>query len=491
MRFYWPIAKVDAERRMVWGYASTETEDDQGETVTRQALAAALDDYMRFANIREMHQPSAVGVAKEATIDDRGLYLGAKIVDAGAWHKVVEGVYRGFSIGGRVTARDPADRSVITGLTLTEISVVDRPANPETIFDCWKLSIGLATGGTMANTAAAPRPPAQIWDCGIAGHRHLAKAEAMACAQRDGLVASKAAAGPSATAVGPGGPAGDPHDTLDYADPGFLTDGRRRYPIDTESHIRAAWAFIHQAHNARRYTADQLNRIRARIAAAWRARIDPNGPPAAGAEPGRATDTTRKSLADTGQLAQIIVELAMLHDCLAGEAATEAATEADSSPLPQRLQEIIVQLCDFLEALVAEETAELVEGGDAPSPGAGLLQAVPGIAAMALAGKLRKARRPDNAPLADGLAKLADAIVPRLDALQQRVDEIARTPLPPQTVARGFAGIAKREDGGAVFSAAEDIVAALARMSEEERTLTLIKAAHANPIRPLASRPQS
>jgi phage head maturation protease len=125
MRFYWPIAKVDAEQRMVWGYASTEALDEQGEIIKREALEAALGDYMRFANIREMHRPSAVGVAKEATIDDKGLYLAAKIVDDEAWEKVVQGVYKGFSIGGRVTARDLADRSVITGLALTEISVVD------------------------------------------------------------------------------------------------------------------------------------------------------------------------------------------------------------------------------------------------------------------------------------------------------------------------------------------------------------------------------
>ena len=52
MRFYWPIAKLDHEQRMVWGYASTEAEDEQGEIVSRDALAAALADYMRFANIR-------------------------------------------------------------------------------------------------------------------------------------------------------------------------------------------------------------------------------------------------------------------------------------------------------------------------------------------------------------------------------------------------------------------------------------------------------
>src|SRR5579864_8420076 len=181
MRFYWPIAKVDAEQRMVWGYASTEAEDDQGETVSREALAAALDDYMRFANIREMHQPSAVGVAKEAAIDDKGLYLGAKIVDEDAWQKVVEGVYKGFSIGGRVTARDPGDRRLITALRLTEISVVDRPANPEAMFDCWKLSTAPLTGGSMATNAAPIETPVQIWDCGVIGHRHLVKAEAVRC----------------------------------------------------------------------------------------------------------------------------------------------------------------------------------------------------------------------------------------------------------------------------------------------------------------------
>src|SRR5271170_8060163 len=147
MKIYLPIAKVDAESREVWGYASTEACDDQGEIVKRDALVAALGDYMRFANIREMHQLSAVGIAKEAAVDDKGLYLGAKIVDGDAWQKVVEGVYKGFSIGGRVTARDPADRRSITALCLTEISVVDRPANPEAVFDCWKLSTGRTTGG--------------------------------------------------------------------------------------------------------------------------------------------------------------------------------------------------------------------------------------------------------------------------------------------------------------------------------------------------------
>lgn len=130
-----PITKVDDEQRMVFGYASTEALDSQGEVVERAAIEAALPEYMRFANIREMHTMSAVGVAKAADVDDRGLYIGAKVVDDSAWIKVKEGVYKGFSIGGR--ALEKAD-GIIKRLRLTEISLVDRPANPECVIDAWK-----------------------------------------------------------------------------------------------------------------------------------------------------------------------------------------------------------------------------------------------------------------------------------------------------------------------------------------------------------------
>jgi phage head maturation protease len=412
MRFYWPIAKVDREQRMVWGYASTEAEDDQGEVIRREALEAALADYMRFANIREMHQPSAVGIATEAAVDDRGLYLGARIVDAEAWRKVTEGVYKGFSIGGRVTARDPGDRKIITGLSLTEISVVDRPANPEAVFDCWKAASSAAedeaemTDNPPRPPTAAEGGPVQIWDCGTAGHRHLAKAEAAQC------MARRADMSPA-----------DPPDPVDYADPGYQADGHKRYPIDSDEHIRAAWAYIHHPDNAAHYTAGQLARIEARIAAAWRDKIDPHGPPSA----------------------------AVHQHTVAEPDNPERRRPAGSRP---------------------EAGAPTEHGGPAQ------------LAAMALADTLRKSWQPDLVPLGMALAKLADDLLPRLDALQQRVDEIARTPLPPLTMTRGIAALAKRDDGNGGVASAEDVVAALARMSDDERTLALIKAAHATPLRP-------
>lgn len=128
---YIPFSKKDEEQRLVYGYASTEAVDSQGEIVEKKAIEEALPDYMRFANIREMHQPSAVGKAKSAQIDKKGLFLSAKIVDDNAWKKVQEGVYNGFSIGGR-KVMTMANR--IKKLLLSEISIVDRPANPEALF---------------------------------------------------------------------------------------------------------------------------------------------------------------------------------------------------------------------------------------------------------------------------------------------------------------------------------------------------------------------
>ena len=147
------IAKVDAEQRIVEGIASSEVPDRQpglwkgayyaGDIVAAEAIAKALPDYLEYGNIREMHQPSAVGVVLSAEMRDRQLYLVVKVVDDAAWQKVTTGVYKGFSIGGTCDDAEiikEAGRAYrkITALTLTEISLVDRPANPAARFTLWK-----------------------------------------------------------------------------------------------------------------------------------------------------------------------------------------------------------------------------------------------------------------------------------------------------------------------------------------------------------------
>jgi hypothetical protein len=133
--FFLPLTKIDEKKRTVSGYASTPALDLDGEIVSLDAVKKALPGYWEWRNIREMHGSSAVGVAKEANVDENGLFLTAKIVDDDAWKKCVEQVYKGFSIGGRKLAKNG---NKITEIEMVEISVVDRPANPECKFTVQK-----------------------------------------------------------------------------------------------------------------------------------------------------------------------------------------------------------------------------------------------------------------------------------------------------------------------------------------------------------------
>lgn len=59
-----------------------------------------------------------------------------------------------------------------------------------------------------------------------------------------------------------------PYGDVAYADPGYQSDKKKRYPIDTAAHVRAAWAYINKAKNGAAYTGAQLKRIKGRIKAA-------------------------------------------------------------------------------------------------------------------------------------------------------------------------------------------------------------------------------
>ena len=149
---------------IVSGIASSEALDNDGEVIKADAIAAAIPDYMKFANIREMHQPKAAGTAIEISVmDDGRTFLKAHIVDSEAVKKVENNVYKGFSIGGRVTERDATDPKIIKGLRLSEISLVDRPCNPEAVFTFSKVDDDEKAAADMENEGgktADPKPEA-------------------------------------------------------------------------------------------------------------------------------------------------------------------------------------------------------------------------------------------------------------------------------------------------------------------------------------------
>ncbi len=643
MRLYGAIQKVEPQDDgtvRVYGIATSEAVDEQGEIVRADAIRAAIPDYMRFPALREMHQLSAAGTTLEAEVcEDGTTRILAHVVDPVAVAKVRNQVYRGFSIGGRVTQREAGSPNTITGLVLNEISLVDRPANPEAIFDCWKAAmppdapLGVAepvAKGEPADTELAPsgRPPfnapIQIWACAVPDHRHLAKADALKCL--DGVA----------------GLAGD----------------------------RRATAA------ARASTGNDET-----TAAAWKEKIGTEASSSAKDvdKPSRASVT--KALRDVGQIGRVIAELDWLRDALK----LETTVENDQSPQPARLQAIITELCDLLSGSADEQIGEIP--GDAKTDGSPLPSSMPGMLGVAdtsdlervaallpkdrsnmpqiAGGAIAKAKhsrgdqalldaahfacdqclklgglsvdeqanmeqardylqkagavpaapwttgRPEDddpspawleCPVGDSpevdtvkvlaavakvlckrerahqnlmdlaheclqaltdwcvcekatkfgarhsketmelfkashrhliaagarcdaigideqrapakpaseadtraadptnalpgepaekaaLAKILGEVVPMIERLTRRVDEIARTPLPPLTMAKGTVSVSKEQDrgsnvgGGGAELSPEAVAAALAKMSKEERTLTLIKASYATPIR--------
>jgi len=146
VRLSMPIGKVDVERRMVSGFATLDNIDKQGDIVTTESSINAFKNFR--GNLREMHQPSAVGKIvsfKEDRYFDpntkkfySGVYVSAYVSKGAqdAWEKVLDGTYTGFSIGGNIKTWDDAfneemDKTIriIKEYDLYELSLVDSPAN--------------------------------------------------------------------------------------------------------------------------------------------------------------------------------------------------------------------------------------------------------------------------------------------------------------------------------------------------------------------------
>ena len=141
-----PFSKVDKERRIVSGFATLDNVDRQNDIVTTEASINAFKKFR--GNIREMHQPVAVGKMlsfKEDKYFDpetKKFYSGVFVqtyISKGAqdtWEKVLDGTLSGFSIGGKMNKYDNAidDKTekairIIKDYDLMELSLVDTPAN--------------------------------------------------------------------------------------------------------------------------------------------------------------------------------------------------------------------------------------------------------------------------------------------------------------------------------------------------------------------------
>jgi hypothetical protein len=152
-RLFIPLAKADAVKRMVYGFATAEAPDRSGEICdylsTRPYYEKWSSDIAKasggksLGNLRAMHGKVAAGKVESIAFNDaeKRIEIAAKIIDDAEWRKIEEGVYTGFSQGGAYVRRWPDPQNPeLTRYTASpsEISLVDLPCLPQAAFEMIK-----------------------------------------------------------------------------------------------------------------------------------------------------------------------------------------------------------------------------------------------------------------------------------------------------------------------------------------------------------------
>ena len=151
LKLFIPITKIDAAKRLVYGVATAEEPDVTKEIcdyATTKPLYqvwsegfSKVTDGKSLGNLRVMHGNVAAGKLTDIAFNDdaKKIEICAKVVDDAEWNKVVEGVYTGFSQGGKYIKRwKDGDFSRYTAEPV-EISLVDAPCLPEATFEIVKV----------------------------------------------------------------------------------------------------------------------------------------------------------------------------------------------------------------------------------------------------------------------------------------------------------------------------------------------------------------
>ena len=195
LKLFLPLTKVDLDQRLVTGVATAETPDRSGEICDYasskpyfekwSAEALAASGGKSLGAVRAMHGPIAAGKLTDIGFDDdeRRVVVKAKIVDDDEWRKVTEGVYTGFSQGGRYVKRWPDEETGLVRYTAEprEISLVDLPCLPDATFEVVK-------DGVVEKRAFATAERREAADDGVAmpdGAYPIASTEDVENAVRD------------------------------------------------------------------------------------------------------------------------------------------------------------------------------------------------------------------------------------------------------------------------------------------------------------------
>ena len=128
------------------GLVSDDTLDLDQQRCDPNWLNSAVPGWFKSAgNVRLMHQPQAVGKAKELSQKGTGWNAMIKVTNPQVATDIEEGVLTGLSVGiknARVDKSLTAPNGLIVGGDIIEVSLVDRPANPSCTIEMAKMDGG-------------------------------------------------------------------------------------------------------------------------------------------------------------------------------------------------------------------------------------------------------------------------------------------------------------------------------------------------------------
>lgn len=220
----------------------------------READIVALNNHNSW---QPLGRTSAGNLALKSTT--RGIEPDLQPIDTSYGSDLLKNVkakiVRGWSFGFEVVKDDwtldgePADEYTGTDRTIREMKLIE--VSPVT-FPAYAQTEISARSGILAErearTEQARTDSAQSPQRGSTGSTEPPTADARA-----------------GNAPGDGS---KPYGDVTYADPGYQKDGKKRYPLDTKAHAKAAWSYINQADNASAYNSEQLASIKTKIKAA-------------------------------------------------------------------------------------------------------------------------------------------------------------------------------------------------------------------------------
>lgn len=399
MRMFLPLTKVEEKADgtlLVIGIASSEAVDSAGEVISADAMKAAMPDFFKYGtgNLREMHQLSAAGTVDKADVDDAGMTtIEATVVDPVAIAKVKTGTYKGFSIGGGVTGRHKVDKKLITGIRLNEISLVDRPANPDAIITLFKLEdVPMTTAAQLSDKDAVDRLAKMVDDKKLGPQRMVELLEA-AIAKADAPAEVPVVVTPA------------------QADPAVVTTE----PVQkTDAEIAA------EAAAATAAAAAALTEKTIKV-------LVVNGEP------------LKKGMYSLRSFAEVLSTIA----CLATDTAWEAEYEKDASPIPAQLREWLAAGIGIFSAMTAEETAELLAAIKVPAADVVIAaDPVGDLQKVAIASQVDELVK---AALADPLSKIA-TLTDQLAKADDRIKHLEKLPAPGKAFLKA---VGKGDDVGA------------------------------------------